>query len=70
MAAGGDEMAVEMKRLRDSAVEKRLQQVGVIGKVGDASLPQGSSAVSYMMQQIGLVRMARDVVMDMRSMPS
>jgi hypothetical protein len=62
---GGNDLAGEMERWRERAVEKRLAQVGVIGKVSDASLARGSSAVSYMMQQVGVVRMAREAVLEM-----
>lgn len=56
-------VAEKWEQARVRALQKRLDEGLMLAKVQDPGLAQGSSAVTYMMQQLGLVRMARDAVL-------
>ena len=56
------DLAGKWEQARSQALHKRFSDGLILAKVSDPGLAQGSSAVTYMMQQLGLVRMARDAV--------
>jgi hypothetical protein len=67
MLADGKEVAQMIEQLRLQAVKDRLSKGYVLAKVADPSLAQGSSAVSYVLQQLGVVRMARQAALGLHS---
>jgi hypothetical protein len=53
-----------MAYAREAAIRKRVDANFMVAKIDDPSLRRSSSATTYMMQQIGLVRMAQEAVVN------
>ena len=64
--ADDDEIAERLQDLRTVSVKQRLDAGYAFAKVADPQLAQGSSAMSFMLQQLGVVRMAREAVLDVQ----
>lgn len=61
--ADDDEIATRLQDLRSASVKQQLDAGYAFAKVADPQLAEGSSAMSYMLQQLGVVRMAREAVL-------
>lgn len=56
------DLASLMASAREAALVKKLAANFMVAKIDDPKLRRSSSATTYMMQQLGLVRLARDAV--------
>ena len=65
-----ESLARELELCREAAINKYVVE-GVIGaKVEDPNLMRSSAAVTFMMQQLGLVQLSRDVVVKLQQQQS
>jgi hypothetical protein len=68
-SADETEVAATIEALKARTIQKRLDDGYLFGKVDDPHLGEGSSAMTFMLQQLGVVRLARTAVLDLQEVP-
>jgi hypothetical protein len=66
LCADKSQVAATIEGLKARAIQKRLDEGYIFGKVEDPQLGEGSSAMTFMLQQLGVVRLAREAVLDIQ----